>query len=183
VLSKSGHKVANFVPDTINSHKASTSITLQPQTTLDPVDIATHNLSIFNEPGVANQIKSPQEYKHEHTRVETRHIAAFDAFVFVSAQLNWGIYAELKNPIDYLFHEYDKPATIISYGGHGGQQCAEQLKNLLGSIGMHAIEKMANMSFPSPEFCVKAFRGKDLGLDANNNANHCAEHKSEIAAA
>jgi NAD(P)H-dependent FMN reductase len=101
-----GPQVANFVLDAINRHKASIDTTLQPQTTLDLIDIATHNLPIFDESGIPNKIKSPEEYEHEHTRVWARRIAGFDAFDFVSAQRNWGIPAELKNVIDYLFHEW-----------------------------------------------------------------------------
>jgi NAD(P)H-dependent FMN reductase len=41
--------------------------------------------------------------------------------VFVSPQYNWGYPAPLKNAIDHLYKEWlGKPAVIVTYGGHGG---------------------------------------------------------------
>jgi NADPH-dependent FMN reductase len=48
-------------------------------------------------------------------------MANWDAFVFVSSYCNWGMHTELKNDIDYLYHEWkDKPAMIVTYSGHSG---------------------------------------------------------------
>jgi multimeric flavodoxin WrbA len=107
-----------------------------------------------------------------------------DAFILISPQRNWSIPAELKNAIDYLFHEWkDRPAMIVTYGGRGGHQCAGHLKTVLGSIGVHVVDKMVGMAFPSPEFRDKCFKGQELGLDANNDAGSWGEHKSEIVSA
>ena len=179
-----GPQVANFVLDTIKTSesKASTNSTMRPQITFDTIDIAAQKLPMFDESGIPAQIKSPEDYEHEHTRIWARRIASLDAFVFVSAQRNWGMPAELKNAIDYLFHEWKgNPAMIVTYGGHGGEQCAEQLKKVLGSgIGMSIVDRMVHMSFPSSEFTGAAFKGQELGLDATNDAGPWAEHRSEI---
>jgi len=43
----------------------------------------------------------------------------------------------LKNAIDHLYHEWrDKPAVIVTYGGHGGTKCSEQLKQVAGAVKM-----------------------------------------------
>ena len=118
---------------------------------------------------------------NEHTRIWARRISSCDAFVFISAQRNWGIPAELKNAIDYLFHEWKgKPAMIVTYGGHGGVQCASHLKMVLGSMGMLVADDMAHMAFPTSEFRNKAFRGEDLGLDAASDVTPWAQYRSNI---
>ena len=182
-----GPQIANFVHDTIKAADEKVSrdaTTPRPQITLDIVDVKTHNLPIFDEPYIPQQIKSAEEYANEHTRVWSRRIAALDAFVFVSPQRNWGIPAELKNAIDYLFHEWrNKPAMIVTYGGHGGHQCAGHLKTVLGSIGLRITDKMVGMTFPSPEFRVKCMKGQELGLDTSNDAGFWAEYRSEIVLA
>lgn len=182
-----GPQVAQFVLDTIKPTIQKESILSkqpQPRVTFQLVDIAQYNLPLFNEPGIPIQFKSSEEYQHEHTRVWSRRIAALDAFVFVSAQRNWGIPAELKNAIDYLYHEWTgKPAMIVTYGGRGGHQCAAQLKTVLGGMSMPVVEKMVGMAFPSADFRVKAFKGEELGLDARDDTGPWAEHREELMAA
>ena len=180
-----GPQIASFILDSIKNAgpEASGDALLQERTNIDLIDLKEYNLPIFDEPGIPNRIKSPEDYEHEHTRVWARHIASYDAFVFLSAQRNWGIPAELKNAIDYLFHEWKgKPALIVSYGGHGGVQCAEQIRTVIGAIGMRVVGQMVNMKFPSFEYLDKGIKGEGLGLDANNDAGPWAEHRSRIAA-
>ncbi|EXJ67156.1 uncharacterized protein A1O5_09803 [Cladophialophora psammophila CBS 110553] len=59
-----------------------------------------------------------------------------------------------------------KPAMVVSYGGHGGGQCAGQLKQVLGAVRMKVVQKSVGLTFPGPgrEFLAKAARGDDLGL-------------------
>ena len=181
-----GPQVANFVLDTLKAaeEKASRDTTSRPPVIFDIVDIKTQNLPLFDEPRIPQQIKSAEEYTNEHTRVWSRRIADLDAFIFISAQRNWGIPAELKNAIDYLYHEWKgKPAMIVTYGGHGGHQCANHLKTVIGSMGMRVANRMVGMAFPTSEFRVKCFQGQELGLDTGDEAGPWAEHRSEIVLA
>nr|POE88041.1 nad(p)h-dependent fmn reductase lot6 [Quercus suber] len=149
-----GPEVAKFVLDTITAREQKTNVEVE----YDLIDLKTHNLPIFDEPGIPNQIKSSEGYQHEHTRVWSRRIAACDAIVFTSAQRNWGIPAELKNAIDYLFHEWKgKPGMLVTFGGHGGEQVAMHLKMVLGAIGMRLVDQMVNMKFPSRDTLGTAF--------------------------
>ena len=180
-----GPQVASFIRDSINNAgpDACRDASLRSRTAIDFIDLKDHSLPIFDEPGIPNRIHSPDGYEHEHTRMWARHVASYDGFVFLSAQRNWGIPAELKNAIDYLFHEWKgKPALIVSYGGHGGVQCAEQIRTVLGAIGMRVIGQMVHMRFPSHEYLDRGFKGEDLGLSASNDAGPWAEHRSEVAA-
>lgn len=184
-----GPQVADFVVNTIKRAERNNAESTRQQPTIktnfETIDLAQVNLPLFDEPGIPNQIKSPEGYVHEHTRRWSRRIAALDGFVFVTAQRNWGIPAELKNAIDYLFNEWSgKPAVIVTYGGRGGQQCAAQLETVLRSIGVDVDDgKSVNMAFPSPEFRVAAFEGRDVGLDAEDDEGPWSEHGSEIVKA
>ncbi|PCH33691.1 hypothetical protein WOLCODRAFT_59973, partial [Wolfiporia cocos MD-104 SS10] len=60
-------------------------------------------------------------------------ISSCAAIVVLTPQYNWGVPGELKNAFDHLYWEWrDKPAVIVTYGGHGGSKCAEQLRSILG---------------------------------------------------
>ena len=180
-----GPQVANFIRDSINNAglDVCSDASLRLRTVIDLIDLKDHNLPIFDEPGIPNRITSPDGYLHEHTRRWARRVASYDGFIFVSAQRNWGIPAELKNAIDYLFHEWKgKPALVVSYGGHGGVQCAEQIRTVLGAIGMRVVGQMVHMKFPSHEYLERGFKGEDLRLDASSDAAPWAKHRSEIAA-
>ncbi len=165
---RAGPQITTWVFDVIKSHLE--SMANAPAVTFDLIDISTLNLPLCDEPGVPSRISSAEGYEHEHTQAWSRRISALDGFVFVSSQHNWGIPAGLKNAIDYLFNEWKgKPAAIVTYGGHGGDKCGEQLKVILGGgIDMHVVENAVNLSFPSREFMYKAATGKELGLDAKS---------------
>jgi NAD(P)H-dependent FMN reductase len=102
----------------------------------DVVDLKDWPLPMDDEPGVP----AGGVYAHEHTRAWSRKIAAGVAFVFVTPQYNWGYPAPLKNALDHLYAEWaGKPAMIVSYGGHGGARCAEQLLQVCQGLHMSPI--------------------------------------------
>lgn len=101
------------------------------------VDLAEWPLPMHDEPGIPAK-GSP--YAQAHTHAWSEKIKAADAAVFVTPQYNWGYPAVLKNAIDHLYHEWrDMPAAIISYGGHGGGKCAEQLRQVAGAVKMRVV--------------------------------------------
>ncbi|AEO70180.1 a379f458-c16f-4cc4-8ab4-2e326f6e6af3 [Thermothielavioides terrestris] len=163
-------QVAAFVLEAIEAHRESlppSATTASARAiTFDHIDVGTLNLPLFDEPGLPAEIHSPAEYAHAHTREWAARVAALDAFIFVSPQYNWGIPAGLKNAIDYLYHEWrGKPAVIVTYGGHGGGKCAEQLRTVLGGgLRMRVVEPAVCLSFPSREVVGRATRGEDLEL-------------------
>lgn len=164
-----GPQIADFVQKTIESH-----LTSNPPDghtiTLEPVDIATFNLPLFDEPGIPQAITDPSGYAHQHTRDWSARVAPLDAFVFVTPQYNWGIPAALKNAIDFLFNEWTrKPGMVVSYGGHGGGRAAEALAVVLQGLKMRAPGRTVNLSFPDREFTGRCFLGDDLGLKEEGN--------------
>jgi NAD(P)H-dependent FMN reductase len=101
------------------------------------VDLKDWPLPMDDEPDVPAR---GEGYALEHTRAWSRKIAAADAFVFVTPQYNWGYPAPLKNALDHLYREWaGKPAMIVTYGGHGGGRCAEQLQQVCEALRMAPI--------------------------------------------
>jgi NAD(P)H-dependent FMN reductase len=91
------------------------------------IDLVDWPLPMDDEPA----IPETGSYTNSHTLAWSAKVAAADAFVFVTPQYNWGYPAALKNAIDHLYKEWqDKPAVIVTYGGHGG-----------GNLGDHAWDQ------------------------------------------
>lgn len=155
---RAGPQIARFVQRTIKDTKPSVELSL--------IDLVDWNLPLFNEPGIPSRIFSAEEYRHPHTQRWSREIASYDGYVFVTPQYNWGYPASLKNALDYLFNEWKgKPAMIVSYGGHGGNKAAAQLKQVCQGMRMKVLEEPVCLVFPDKEFIAKASTGQDLGLD------------------
>ncbi|GIC93688.1 flavin-dependent quinone reductase [Aspergillus udagawae] len=154
---RAGLQITNFVLDTIQK--------AYPTANLRPIDLATWNLPMYNEPGIPSLITSSDGYTHELTRKWSAEIVSHAGFIFVTPQYNWGYPASIKNAIDYLFHEWTgKPGMIVSYGGHGGGKAAQQLHQVLQGLRMQPVEPLVALVFPTKEFTGRAARGEDLGL-------------------
>ncbi|MDE1174295.1 MAG: NAD(P)H-dependent oxidoreductase [Parvibaculaceae bacterium] len=103
------------------------------------VDLAAWPLPMDDEPN----IPATGLYMQPHTRKWSEKIAEADAFVFVSPQYNWGYPAVLKNAIDHCHREWHgKPLLIVTYGGHGGDKCAAQLRQVAEGLDMRLVPTM-----------------------------------------
>jgi NAD(P)H-dependent FMN reductase len=112
----------------------------------ETVDLADWPLPMDDEPEIPAK---GAPYSQAHTRAWSEKIKSADAVVFVTPQYNWGYPAVLKNAIDHLYHEWrNKPAAILSYGGHGGGKCAEQLKQIAGAVKMRVVPTMPGIILP-----------------------------------
>ena len=154
-------QVTDFVTETFKEWSTSQSTTI-PELKL--IDLAEWNLPMFDESGLPQMIHDPAKYDHEHTRAWSAEIQKHAAFIFVSPQYNHGYPAVLKNAIDFLFNEWTKkPALVVTYGGHGGSQCNEQLRRVLLGIKMQLTQIAPALTFPSREILMKAVAGQDIG--------------------
>ena len=100
------------------------------------LDLKDWPLPMDDEP----RIPAGGSYECEHTLAWSRKIATAPAFVFVTPQYNWGYPAPLKNALDHLYAEWaGKPAMIVTYGGHGGERCGEQLRQVCEGLHMATI--------------------------------------------
>ncbi len=110
------------------------------------LDLKDWPLPLDDEPGIP-AVGEP--YVHAHTRRWSEKIAAGDAFIFVTPQYNWGYPAALKNALDHLYLEWrTKPAMIVTYGGHGGGKCAEQLRQVIEAMKMRPVATMPALKLP-----------------------------------
>lgn len=101
--------------------------------TYEVVDLEDWPLPMDDEPA----IPAIGPYAQPHTRAWSDKVKSADAVIFVTPQFNWGYPAALKNAIDHLYPEWhDKPAAIMTYGGHGGTRCARQLRQVAASVEM-----------------------------------------------
>ncbi|OWZ23002.1 hypothetical protein PHMEG_0002180 [Phytophthora megakarya] len=89
------------------------------------------------DPVIAAAVGSPQEYADPAVQAWSRTVTATPAFVILTPQFNWGYPGQLKNLLDHIYNEWKgKSVVLVTYGGHGGSKCAEQLKVVLGG-GLH----------------------------------------------
>jgi NAD(P)H-dependent FMN reductase len=103
------------------------------------VDLRDWHLPMDDEPG----IPALDGYTREHTEAWSRKVAGAAAIVLVTPQYNWGYPAPLKNALDHLYNEWaGKPLVIVTYGGHGGNKCAAQLRQVAEGLHMRAIQTM-----------------------------------------
>jgi NAD(P)H-dependent FMN reductase len=97
------------------------------------IDLKDWPLPMDDEPA----IPATGRYVQVHTSAWSKRVSSADAVIFVTPQYNWGYPAVLKNAIDHIHGEWrDKPAVIVTYGGHGGAKCSEQLKQVAGAVKM-----------------------------------------------
>jgi NAD(P)H-dependent FMN reductase len=95
------------------------------------VDVRDFNLPLLDEPTPPSLAK----YTKPHTHAWSAKIAAFDGFVFVTAEYNHGIPGALKNAIDCLYREWNnKAAGFVSYGSAGGTRAVEQLRMVMAEL-------------------------------------------------
>lgn len=139
---------------------------LSPNTELSIIDLSINTLPLFDEPGIPAKITSSNDYAHTHTQAWSELITSHSAFIFITPQYNWGYPASLKNALDYLYNEWKgKPAMIVSYGGHGGNHAAAQLRIVLeGGFKMKVVKEMSALTFPSKEATGQAFKGEQMDL-------------------
>jgi NAD(P)H-dependent FMN reductase len=100
------------------------------------IDLAEVNLPFLDEAIPASQGK----YEHEHTKLWSKRIAAFDAFVFVAPEYNHGISAALKNAIDFLYKEWNnKAAGFVGYGSLGAARSIEHLRMVMAELQVATV--------------------------------------------
>jgi NAD(P)H-dependent FMN reductase len=85
-------------------------------------------------------IPATGEYANDHTRAWSAKVAGAIGIVIVTPQYNWGYPAALKNALDHLYKEWDgKPLMLVTYGGHGGDKCAKQLRTVAKGLHMNTM--------------------------------------------
>ncbi|QLL34148.1 hypothetical protein HG536_0F04750 [Torulaspora globosa] len=137
-------RIAQYVIDRVRSSEWDISFTLS------LIDLKEWDLPLMDEPKVPALVTKTEDYESEVARKWSREISSYDGFIFVTPQYNWGYPACLKNAIDYLFNEWKgKPAMLVSYGGHGGHKCYNQLRQVLEGLDMEVTERGVLVPYPT----------------------------------
>ncbi|PQE17141.1 hypothetical protein CJF32_00008996 [Rutstroemia sp. NJR-2017a WRK4] len=137
-----GSKVVDFV------HKTFLESKVTPAPELHIVDIASFNLPVFDELAMPAMVPAKAQFNHAHSKAWSAEIAKYDAYVFVSAEYNYGIPGGLKNAIDYLYNEWiGKAVLIITYGIHGAQMANKNLNETLKGMKLRVVESSPELKF------------------------------------
>jgi NAD(P)H-dependent FMN reductase len=114
------------------------------------VDLAAVDLPMYDEPDHPRL----RRYRNLHTKLWSAIVDAADAFALVTPEYNHGYPAPLKNAIDYLHEEWSyKPVGFVSYGGvAAGTRAVQQLKQVVGAVGMRPIEDAVYIPFHTQFF-------------------------------
>jgi NAD(P)H-dependent FMN reductase len=141
------------------------------------VDLADWPLPLDDEPA----IPATRRYTQVHTHAWSKKIAGAAAVIFVTPQYNWGYPAALKNAIDHLYHEWrDKPAVIVTYGGHGGSKCAEQLKQVAAGVKLRLVSTAPALVLP--QAVIRAGAAVDPERDFTQHVAAVQSAVTELAA-
>ncbi|WP_426241441.1 NADPH-dependent FMN reductase [Nocardioides sp. LHG3406-4] len=104
---------------------------------VEVVDLADAGLPMLDEP---NNPRA-RTYTRPHTHAFSDVIDRADGYIIVMPEYNHGYNAELKNAIDYLYHEWtNKPVGLVTYGGiAGGARAAQAIKPVLAAVKLIAL--------------------------------------------
>jgi NAD(P)H-dependent FMN reductase len=140
-----GPAVATLIKSILDEAPKSPSFT----TDLSILDLASFPLPIFDEPVIPAMVPAMAQYAHQHSKTWSDTIAAYDAYIVLSPEYNFGMPGGLKNAIDYLYHAWvGKPVLIATYGILGGANASEALTKTLGGVHLDVVEKKVLLEFP-----------------------------------
>ena len=141
------------------------------------IDLGDWPLPMDDEPA----IPATGRYVQTHTRAWSEKISGADAVIFVTPQYNWGYPAVLKNAIDHLYLEWrDKPAVIVTYGGHGGTKCSEQLRQVAGAVKLRLAP--ITPALVLPDAVIREGAALDPNRDFNQHLTSVQSAFAELAA-
>jgi NAD(P)H-dependent FMN reductase len=145
-----GDKVGALVKSVLEDASSDKTITSPPILSL--VDIASFNLPPFDEAILPAMVPAQGQFAHEHSKVWSAEIGKYDAYVFVTAEWNFGLPGVTKNAIDYLYNTWiGKPVMIVSYGIKGGLLASDSLKQTLEGMHLQVVDTRVSLTFPDAD--------------------------------
>ena len=130
------------------------------------VDIKDYNLPLLDEPFPP----SMGQYSNQHTKIWSKKIDSFDAFVFVTPEYNHGTSGALKNAIDYLFKEWNnKVAGFVSYGSAGGVRAVEHLRLVMAEVKVATVRAQVQFSLYTDFENFSSFKPHEIHVKSTNN--------------
>ncbi|WP_458747401.1 NADPH-dependent FMN reductase [Candidatus Nitrosocosmicus sp. T] len=130
------------------------------------VDIKDYNLPLLDEPIPP----SMGQYSKQHTKIWSKKIDSFDAYVFVTPEYNHGTSGALKNAIDYLFKEWNnKVAGFVSYGSAGGVRAVEHLRLVMAEVKIATVRAQVQFSLFTDFENFSTFKPHEIHVKSTNN--------------
>lgn len=121
------------------------------------IDLRDFPMPFFDE--VASNAWVPS--KNEVAQRWQKKVAAFDGYIFVTAEYNRGVPAVLKNAMDYAYPEWNrKAAAFVGYGSVGGARSIEQLR--LISVELQMAPTRTGVHIQGADFIAALKDGKNL---------------------
>jgi NAD(P)H-dependent FMN reductase len=121
------------------------------------IDLRDFPMPFFDE--VASNAWVPS--KNEVAQRWQKKVAAFEGYIFVTAEYNRGVPAVLKNAIDYAYPEWNrKAAAFVGYGSVGGARSIEQLR--LISVELQMAPTRTGVHIQGADFIAALKDGKNL---------------------
>ena len=119
------------------------------------------------DPLMAQAVQSASQYQSASVRHWSAVVRSCAAFIVLTPQYNWGYSGELKNALDQLYHEWSgKPCVVVTYGGHGGSRCDDQLRLVMGGgLKMRPVDERVQITLPR-QFIAGERRVGDGGDDS-----------------
>lgn len=112
-------------------------------------DAPMHPLGPLTDEVIPALVGSEGGYANPQVEQWSQLIKSCHALVIITPQYNWGYPGDLKTALDHLYHEWKgKPVLVITYGGHGGGKCAQQLKQVLEGLHMKVVEENVEITLP-----------------------------------
>ncbi len=127
------------------------------------IDLAEVGLPLLDEPIPP----AAGQYAGAHTKAWAERIAAYDGFVFVTAEYNHGVPGAFKNAFDYLYAEWtDKAVGFVSYGADGGVRAVENWRTIVANAKMADVRAVVSLSvfgdFTDGTFTPGEYRAGEL---------------------
>lgn len=124
-------------------------------------------------------MQDSMSYSSQEVRDWSEFIQSCNALIVVTPQYNWGYPSTLKGAIDVLYREWrEKPAAIVTFGGHGGNKCDEQLRQVMTSVKMDIVEQRVQITLPE-----QYIRGNLRVIPSDEKDTFLAQYKVNLQSA
>lgn len=121
------------------------------------LDLRDFPMPFFNE--VASNAWAPTQ--NEVAKQWQQKVAAFDGYIFITAEYNRSITGVLKNALDYAYPEWNrKPAAYVGYGSLGAARAIEHLR--LISVELQMAPTRTGVHIQGADFVAVSRQGKAL---------------------
>lgn len=108
-----------------------------------------HPLGPVGDEIIPAMVATNGSYVQDNVNEWSKIVRSCDAFIILTPQYNWGYPGDLKNALDHLYSEWKgKPVMVVTYGGHGGEKCGSQLRQVLSGLRMKVVEDTVSITLP-----------------------------------